>query len=196
MNTPRDREFERRVTETYRETPGLDPGAKRRLEAALAAEPMPRRPRGLRGLFQAHPFEISPLAGWSAAAALLLAGMWIGGGLAPPVPPVSRPEDGFTAGEGVSTGEMHLVRFALVAPRASRVAVVGDFNGWDTSATPMRRGANDAWIASLPISAGRHLYAFVVDGERWLPDPGAPLAPEDGFGLENSVIVVGIEGVL
>jgi hypothetical protein len=31
----------------------------------------------------------------------------------------------------------------------------------------------------------------VVDGERWTVDPRAPLAPEDDFGKQNSVIVVG-----
>ena len=31
-------------------------------------------------------------------------------------------------------------RFAVWAPHAQRVALVGDFNGWDTAATPMDRG--------------------------------------------------------
>jgi hypothetical protein len=35
------------------------------------------------------------------------------------------------------------------------------------------------------------VYAFIVDGDRWVADPAAPMAPEDGFGIRNSVIVVG-----
>ena len=31
-------------------------------------------------------------------------------------------------------------RFAVWAPHAQRVALVGDFNGWDAAATPMCRG--------------------------------------------------------
>jgi hypothetical protein len=43
----------------------------------------------------------------------------------------------------------------------------------------------------VPLAPGRHLYAFVVDGTRWTPDPNAPLAPGDDFGAPNSVIMVG-----
>jgi 1,4-alpha-glucan branching enzyme len=72
------------------------------------------------------------------------------------------------------------------------VALVGDFNDWDAAATPMSRAASaDCWSVSLPVERGRHVYGFVVDRGRWLPDPGAPVAPEDGFGSPGSVIVVG-----
>lgn len=197
MNEPRDHEFERRVRNAYGATPAPGPEARERLDRALANEPAPvRRARGLRSWLEPRAFEVSPLVGWSVAAALVFAGIFVGRALSPPTPPAGRPADGFAAGEGVATSELHLVRFALVAPRATRVAVVGDFNGWDASATPMRRAEGDAWVISLPIASGRHLYAFVVDGERWIPDPSAPLAPEDGFGLSNSVIVVGTEGAL
>lgn len=88
-----------------------------------------------------------------------------------------------------------VVSFELTAPAAARVTLVGDFNGWDRQATPMRRAsASDIWSVSVPVARGRHAYGFVVDGERWVADPSAPLAPEDGFGGANSVIVVGGPG--
>src|SRR5262245_37213508 len=38
------------------------------------------------------------------------------------------------------------VRFAVWAPNARRVSVVGDFNGWDPDAHPMRpRGSTGVW---------------------------------------------------
>jgi hypothetical protein len=37
------------------------------------------------------------------------------------------------------------------------------------------------------LPAGQHQYAFVVDGARWVADPGAP-AVDDGFGRRNSVL--------
>ena len=86
---------------------------------------------------------------------------------------------------------MRLVQFVLTAPKASRVAVVGDFNDWDPSATPLARSDGGSWIAAIPVSPGRHVYAFIVDGDRWVSDPASPLAPEDDFGIRNSVIVVG-----
>lgn len=82
------------------------------------------------------------------------------------------------------------VQFMLVAPTASRVALVGEFNDWDASATPMARAAGGAWQVALPLASGRHVYAFVVDGSSWVADPQAPLAPERWFGTANSVLLV------
>jgi 1,4-alpha-glucan branching enzyme len=90
-----------------------------------------------------------------------------------------------------TTREVRLVQFVLSAPKASQVTVVGDFNEWDPAATPMVRREGGAWTAAIPVSPGRHVYAFIVDGDRWVADPAAPMAPEDGFGIRNSVIVVG-----
>ncbi len=33
-----------------------------------------------------------------------------------------------------------------------------------------------------------YTYGFVIDGERWVPDPGAPETVEDGFGGVNSIL--------
>src|SRR5207253_3629171 len=84
-------------------------------------------------------------------------------------------------------------QFVVVAPRATRVALVGDFNDWDATRTPMRpspRGGS-VWTAVLPLSPGRYRYAFLVDGSRWLADPAAPHARDDEFGAPSSVVTVG-----
>jgi hypothetical protein len=88
------------------------------------------------------------------------------------------------------------VRFTLsVADNARAVALVGDFNGWDTAATPMvQQGTDGSWTAQVPIEPGRHEYAFVVDGERWLVDPLAPQVENAGFGPTNAVVVNGRGG--
>jgi hypothetical protein len=83
------------------------------------------------------------------------------------------------------------VEFVFVAPTARNVSLVGDFNGWDVTATPMRRTDGRAtWSVSVPLAAGRHVYAFVVDGSDWVTDPQAPLSPEQWYGQRNSVVVV------
>lgn len=84
-----------------------------------------------------------------------------------------------------------VTRFVLIAPHASSVALVGDFNGWDTSATKLTATHAGAWTASVSLPRGRHEYAFVVDGQRWLVDPAAPLTRDDEFGVKSSVILVG-----
>jgi hypothetical protein len=134
----------------------------------------------------------SPL-GAAVAAALLVAGgfavgrrPWDASSLPEP------PQPGVDSPSARSADEV--VQFVLVDRAAARVALVGDFNGWDAEATPMRRDRDGAWSVALPIPRGRHVYAFVVDGRRWVADPVAPLAPEEGFGFRNSVVVVGEPG--
>ena len=78
------------------------------------------------------------------------------------------------------------------APEASTVALVGDFNDWSHTATPMRRAPGDAvWSVTIPLTEGRYRYAFLVDGTQWLPDPSAPRTIDDDFGPPNSVVTVG-----
>lgn len=97
-----------------------------------------------------------------------------------PPPPVAEPG-------------LQLTRFAVTLPPGARsVTLVGDFNGWDAAATPMRRaGGEGAWSASIPLPPGRHVYAFVVDGREWRVDPLAPQVPDEGLGPANAVIVDG-----
>jgi hypothetical protein len=83
------------------------------------------------------------------------------------------------------------VEFELSAATAQQVTVVGDFNHWDVRATPLRRPDHGGrWHAVVPLAPGRHVYAFVVDGVRWIPDPAAPRAVDDDFGSPNSVLTV------
>ena len=57
------------------------------------------------------------------------------------------------------------VHFAVWAPNASRVAVVGDFNRWDPKAHPLtRRHEAGVWEAFVPgVNVGA-LYKYRVDG--------------------------------
>ena len=83
------------------------------------------------------------------------------------------------------------VQFTLDLPTASTVAVVGDFNEWNTTAAPMRQlpGSN-VWTATIVLSPGRHVYSFVVNGETWVADPRAPRAADSDFGKPGSVLLV------
>ena len=86
------------------------------------------------------------------------------------------------------------VRFVLYAPGARRVAVAGTFNQWDRNAAPLvPAGTSGVWTTTLALPVGQHQYAFVVDGERWVADPGAP-AVDDGFGRRNSLVAVTAHG--
>jgi 1,4-alpha-glucan branching enzyme len=52
----------------------------------------------------------------------------------------------------------------------------------------VRAEKDGLWTVTLPLSVGRHVYAYVVDGA-WLTDPSAPISG-DGFGQMNSVKLV------
>jgi hypothetical protein len=86
----------------------------------------------------------------------------------------------------------HQLQFVLVAPQAATVSLVGDFNDWDAARTPMRplRADGSVWSAVVPLEPGRYHYAFLVNGSRWLADPAAPTASDDGFGTPSSVVTV------
>jgi 1,4-alpha-glucan branching enzyme len=84
------------------------------------------------------------------------------------------------------------VQFVLVAPDAKKVAVIGDFNGWDASHAEFQakhRGGG-VWSVTAPVPVGHHRYSFVVDDSLWVADPTAPRAADNDFGLPNSAIVV------
>src|SRR5215218_2261665 len=100
---------------------------------------------------------------------------------------------GTTRVSDVRTGDgdvRETVRFSLTAPNAAHVAIVGSFNEWNPIATPLVRDpATGTWIVSLRLPPGRHVYAFVVDGNV-KADPAAPRAADDDFGSSNSVVLV------
>jgi hypothetical protein len=85
--------------------------------------------------------------------------------------------------------EVHLV---LQAPQARSVSVVGDWNAWDPSRDRLRDPNGDGtWEIRLRLRKGEELrYQFLIDGERWVPDPQAPLQVDDGFGGTSSVLQI------
>ena len=83
------------------------------------------------------------------------------------------------------------VHFAVWAPNAMRVSVVGDFNGWDGRRHPMQRGRDGSvWELFVPGLGPRALYKFEIKGAgRHLQGKADPF----GFAAElrpNSASVV------
>jgi hypothetical protein len=87
------------------------------------------------------------------------------------------------------TTAIRSVEFALRTPADSSVTLVGDFNDWNTAATPLHRDG-DVWTVTVPLRPGRYRYTFIVDGTGWRRDPTAPPALEDDFGAPTSVITI------
>lgn len=86
---------------------------------------------------------------------------------------------------------VQLVRFIFVDSGAASVGLVGDFNEWTRGATELKQsGAPGVWAVSVALTPGRHEYAFIINGSRWVADPLAVKSSDD-FGTESSVIRVG-----
>ena len=78
-------------------------------------------------------------------------------------------------------------------PGARSVEVVGSFNNWSRGLLHLSDDDHDGiWHGAAVLPAGAHEYMFVVDGERWVPDPLAGRYVDDGFGAgqENSLLFV------
>lgn len=161
-----------RVVAAARRPVRLDPAFDDRVMAAVRQSSP--RPAGI-------PRRLAIAAG---IAALMLGSAWLGRRTAPGGDHSGTPVPVTAAAERV-------VEFVVLAPGAGQVTLAGDFNEWSTSATPLA-AADEAgvWSVTLPLSAGRYEYAFIVDGERWLPDPSTPRAHRGDFGVPNSVITV------
>ena len=173
-----------RLRASYASLPTPDAEQIARCTTAVLAEAMHAPTRGFGG-------SLRPRWWWGAVAAAVLV-MSVStvavrrSGMSTGMPHLVQPV-------GATTERGNITRFDLTLPSAARkVALVGDFNGWDEHATPMVRRRHDgAWSAQVPLPPGRHVYAFVIDGKRWLVDPLAPQVPDEGYGPASAVVVDG-----
>jgi hypothetical protein len=81
------------------------------------------------------------------------------------------------------------VTVSIFLPGAKSVGVMGAFNDWDASRSPMKRDAKGTWTTTLRLLPGSHEYQFLVDGGTRMTDPTAP-ATDSEFGEANSVLTV------
>jgi 1,4-alpha-glucan branching enzyme len=97
----------------------------------------------------------------------------------------------------------HAVRFVYEAPQARHVNLCGNWeeNGWcgtqaagrfDHSIGAMQDDDKDGiWEVVVPLKPGRYQYKFATDwGIRWEQDQNNPLGETDGFGGQNSILIL------
>ena len=197
------------VLAELRPLPAVDDSAKARLLIAVAAERERDREQALRRRSTSSRFARRAMSA-ALLAALAVGTVYLPGyvrmrtgqprsGAPEPSRPVAitanAPSPARLAGADASTGAEtapQQVQLVLRAPDASRVRVVGDFNGWDQAQAPMTRDpVSRLWSTTLSLRPGRHVYAFVVDDTIWMRDPRAPAAKDSDFGRPGSVLLVG-----
>jgi hypothetical protein len=192
-----------RIAAALRPMPPVDPARKASVLVAVAAERERAREARRRA---ARRWRAAGSVGVAAAAGLLLTVWWrdVAGGRdalrsatrtatasAPSSAPSAAATTHLTASESADVAPLP-VQLVLRAPAAHRVAVVGDFNGWDAAANTLTRDpASGLWSATVALRPGRHVYAFIVDDSVWVRDPRMPQARDADFGRPGSVLLVG-----
>jgi hypothetical protein len=83
------------------------------------------------------------------------------------------------------------VTFKIPAGQAAArsVVVLGEWNGWNADATPMKRGKDGSWSATVTMETGRpYRFRYLFDGRHWANDDGADAAVHNVFGSQDSVV--------
>jgi len=75
---------------------------------------------------------------------------------------------------------------------AKDIHLVGDFNSWDTKATPMKKQRDGSFSVTLDLDLGKeYQYRYLIDGANWENDSDADKYIPSPFGdSENSVLIL------
>ncbi|OGS70966.1 MAG: glycoside hydrolase [Flavobacteria bacterium RIFCSPLOWO2_12_FULL_35_11] len=58
------------------------------------------------------------------------------------------------------------VTFSIVAKEAGNVSVIGDFNGWNTKADPLKKLKNGTFKGTIDLQKGQsYEFRYAVDGD-------------------------------
>lgn len=71
------------------------------------------------------------------------------------------------------------------------IYLVGDFNEWDQTATPLKRNKQGAYRATLELKPGRaYEFRYVINGGHWCNDWAADAYNPNAYGADNCVVEV------
>ena len=80
------------------------------------------------------------------------------------------------------------VTFKMKA-EAENLSLVGDFNGWNEAAHPMKKSKDGVFSITVEMESGREQqFRYLADGKNWLNDDAADKYVSTSLGSENSVI--------
>ncbi len=79
---------------------------------------------------------------------------------------------------------------AELAPEATQVLVVGDFNNWNPEeGIQMKKQKSGVYKASVDLECGKqYQFRYLINGQEWTNDAEADAYAPTPFGSENSVI--------
>jgi 1,4-alpha-glucan branching enzyme len=95
----------------------------------------------------------------------------------------------------VKSKSVYKVTFTVPAEAASeakKIALVGEFNGWNPDeAIALKKQKDGSFKASLELGAGEYQFRYILDDEKWENDWEADkYVPAGVDATENSVVVL------
>tara|TARA_B110000238_G_C15910740_1_gene346133 strand:- start:37 stop:333 length:297 start_codon:yes stop_codon:yes gene_type:complete len=83
------------------------------------------------------------------------------------------------------------VTFIVAAKEASKIAVVGSFNDWNTESTPLKKLKNGSFKGTVDLQANTsHEFKYFIDGTYVNETEADGYAWSDFAGAENSVLTL------
>lgn len=74
---------------------------------------------------------------------------------------------------------------------AKSLVLVGDFNGWEETATPMKKAKDGSFSVTVEMESGfEQQFRYIADGKIWLNDEAADKYIVSSLGSENSVVIL------
>ena len=74
---------------------------------------------------------------------------------------------------------------------AENLALVGDFNGWDENANPMKKAKDGTFSVTVEMESGfEQQFRYIADGKIWHNDEAADKYVTSSLGNENSVVIL------
>ena len=89
-------------------------------------------------------------------------------------------------------GDVVKVTFALASSDVSApVSVVGEFNGWDPYAHPLKKRSNGTLSAIVDVASGQTWrFKYLGVNGNWFCDPDADTVTNDEYDTLDSLLVV------
>ncbi len=80
----------------------------------------------------------------------------------------------------------------IATPQADKVCIAGEFNNWNTRATPMKKLKSGDFSITLELEPGRkYQFRYLIDDARWENDWNADAYVTSSYGYcDNSVVLI------
>lgn len=94
-------------------------------------------------------------------------------------------------------------KLTFIVPRAElpedlevrQLAVVGNFNDWDRTATPMKQNKDGSFKAEVEVAPGTEIqFRYLANDEHWFNAWEADFYTQNSLGADNCVVIAPASG--